>query len=118
MDHRLEATIEALETTRSKEWTWSFYKNSRGVQGVSIQISSGGQFHKISVHNCQQRPEPDELIEVIRGINFLSSDCTWVYENRNGIPGFSTTAWSTVPLQGSTFHALMISRSNEFRAAA
>jgi len=118
VDHRLQQTIEALESTRSRDWTWSFYQNRRGVTGVWILISYAGQFHKISVHNCQQRPEPDELAEAIRGIKQLDRDQTWIYENRRGQPGFSTTAWSTVPLQDSTSHAFMISRSHELPTEA
>ena len=116
MDHRLQPTIEALESTKSRDWTWSFYQNRRGVTGVWILISYAGQFHKISVHNCQQRPEPAELAEAIRGIKQLDRDQTWIYENRRGLPGFSTTVCSTVPLQGSTSHAFIISRSHEFPA--
>ena len=116
MDHRLQPTIEALESTKSEDWTWSFYQNRRCVTGVWLLISYAGQFHKISVHNCQQRPEPDELAEAIKGIKQLDSDRTWIYENRLSLPGFSTTVWSTVPLQGSTSHAFMISRSHEFSA--
>jgi hypothetical protein len=113
MDHRLQPTIEALESTRGGDWTWSFYQNRRGVTGVWIQISHAGQFHKISVHDCRQRPEPGELTEAIRGIKKLDKDRTWIYENRRGLPGFSTTIWTAVPSQGSTSHAFMISRSHE-----
>lgn len=116
MDDRLQPTIEALESTKSRGWIWGFYQNRRGVTGVWILLSYAGQFQKICVHNCRQRPEPDELAEAIKGIKQLDEDHTWIYENRRGLPGFSTTARSTVPLQGSTSHAFMISRSHEFLA--
>jgi hypothetical protein len=114
MDDRLVPTLEAVESTRSRDWIWGFYPNRRGVRGVWIRISFAGQLHKISIHNCPQVPAPDELVEVISGVKRLDSDHTWVYETRSGIPGFSTTAWSNAPLQGSTGHAVMISRSHEF----
>lgn len=116
MDHRLQLTVEALESTNARDWTWGFYQNRRGVIGVWILIWHACQFHKISVHNCQQRPEPDELAEAIRGVKQLDRDRTWIYENRRGLPGFSATIWSTVPLLGSTSHAFMISRSHELPA--
>jgi hypothetical protein len=118
MDHRLEPTLEAVESTRSRNWTCGFYENRHGVRGVWIRISFAGQLHKISIHNCPQVPAPDELVEVINGVKRLDSDRTWVYETRSGISGFSTTAWSNVPLQGATWHAVMISRSHEFTPRA
>jgi hypothetical protein len=116
MDHRLQPTLEAVESTRSRNWTWDSYRNRRGVPGVWILISYAGQFHRISIHNCPRRPEPEELTDVIKGIKQLDSDRTWFYENRRGLPGFSTTARSTVPFQGSASRAVMISRSHEFTA--
>jgi hypothetical protein len=116
LDHRLQPTLEAVESTRSRDWIWNHYRNRRGVPGIWILISYAGQFHRISIPNYTQRPEPDELTEVIRGIGRLDSDRTWYYETRRGLPGFSTTAWSTVPFQGSASRAVMISRSHEFTA--
>jgi hypothetical protein len=116
MDHRLLPTLEALESTKSRDWTWDFYQNRCGVQGVWIQFSFAGQFHKISIHNCRQLPERDELVEVIRGLDRLDHDRTWFYQTRRGIPGFSTTARSNMPFQGSASRAVIISRSHEFTA--
>lgn len=114
MDARLLPTLEALESTRCKTWISGIYENRRGVRGVWVRIPYGGQVHKLSVHSCPEIPGQDELVEMIRGVNRLDPDRTWVYETRRGIPGFSTTAWSNTPLQGSTRHAVMISRSHEF----
>lgn len=118
MDHRLLPTLEAVEATRSRNWTCSSYRNRHGVRGVRILIPYAGQFHRISIHNCPQRPEPEELSEVIKGIEQLDSDHTWYYESRRGLPGFSTTIWSNVPFQGSASRAVMISRSHEYTARA
>ena len=107
MDHRRLPTLEALQSTRRGNWIWGFYRNRHGVQGVWILIPFAGQFHKISFPNCRQLPEQDELIEMIRKIKMLDSDRTWVNETQSRIPGFSTTAWSNAPFQGSTSHAIM-----------
>jgi hypothetical protein len=115
MDYRLQPTIEAVESTKTRDWKWGSYRNQLQVPGISIQIQSGGQSHTISIHDCTQRPEQDELIEAIRGIKRLDSNHTWIYETRRGVPGFSTTAWSTLSSQGSKRHAFMIHRSHDFR---
>lgn len=115
MDQRLQPTLEAVESTRSRDWEWGCYQNDYGVPGIWTRIQSAGQSHKISIHDCLRRPEPDALSEAIRGIKQLDSDHTWIYLTRGGVPGFSTTAWSTLPSQDSKRHAFMISRSHDFR---
>jgi hypothetical protein len=118
MDHRLLPTLEALESTESRNWITGFYKNRRGIQGVWIRLQYGGQSHCISISNCPRLPAPDELVEAIGGVKRLDPDRTWVYETRNGIHGFSTTAWSHAPFQGSSSRAIMIRRSHEFTLRA
>ena len=114
MDYRLQPTLEAVESTKYADWKWSCYTNRHGVPGMYIRLQYEGQHHIISVHNCPQPPDQEKLAEVIRGISHLDPNRTWLYENRTGCPGFSTTAWSQVSLHGSIHHALMISRSHEF----
>ena len=107
-------TLEALESTRRKNWTSGFYENRHGVRGVSGSgFRSPDSFTKFPFTTAQV-PEPNELVEVISGVERLDPDRTWIYKTRRGIPGFLTTAWSNVPFQGSASRAVMISRSHEF----
>jgi hypothetical protein len=113
MQEALLATKRALESIQRQDWIAESYCNRRGLRGVLVRFFYAGQHHKISIHNCENLPEPAELAEVIAGIRHLNERKSGIYVNGRYVQGFYATARSPRLLDGSQDHWYMICRSHE-----
>jgi hypothetical protein len=109
----LIATVEALKSIRQQKWLPEPYPNRRGVWGASVVFWNAGQWHMISVHNCETVIYPSDVIKLIEGINSID-DARWgFYTNQDGVPGFYASARSSAIFNRSADHWVMIARSPE-----
>jgi hypothetical protein len=113
MEPNLIATKVALEAVSATKWEPVPYANRKGIWGCYVCFWNAGQWHMISVHNCEAVIYPTDVIRLIEGINSIEDGHCGFYTNRDGVPGFYASARSSSIFDGSAGHWIMIARSPE-----
>ena len=116
MNEKMESTERALEEKLGRpdiDWEPRSYQNKHKVWGYEICFWGSGQHHMISIHKCEQRPSPADILRVIRGIEWIDPMKMGNYPNKNGELGFYATALSRNSLNESSTQWCMVARSPE-----
>jgi len=115
MKENLLATIEGFSSPACRLTYDEPYRNKHGIRGRTIVAWHAGQFHKLSISNCQKiLPTLEDIIRCLRAVEEMDPHLWGFYESRKFEPGYYATFRSTLSFDGND-HWYMLGRSSDWK---